>query len=228
MKNLILSVLSWLLHHANQNGKDEHFYKIKNMILARYGKHICYEVQFIEGKKCLSCKGTGLYQKYSYERSFYKETCWGCYGTGWYKKPCWNILALVSFGKYEFHQPFMRVYRNPYPTPNLNIKTFTGYVERHPTRLTGFAVTVLFLIYEKGYLKRWYKSAGIGWRLHWWKPSNWIHNFFHIIRFGFAIPFRQFKNWIKREFMGHWWIPGTILKSKENDYKQFDDGDLPF
>lgn len=207
MKNRFLSVLSWFLHHANHHGKDDHFYKIKNRILAKYGKHICYEVQFIEGKKCNSCHGTGTF------RCGWKLSgmCWSCYGSRWYKKPCWNILALVKFGKYEFHQPFLRVYEDP----QSKCKTFSGYVERHPTNLTGFAITVLFLIYEKGYLKRWYKSAGIGWRFHWWNPKNWLHNSIHIMKFGFGIPWRR----IKQSFQ--------ILKPQPV-YEQLEDDDLPF
>ena len=220
MRTLILSVLSWLLHHANQHGKDQFFYKIKNRILAKYGKHICYEVQFIEGKRCLSCKGTGKFQKYSYERSFYKEMCWNCYGSGWFKKPCWNILALVKFGKYEFHQPYMRVYEDP----QSKCKTFSGYIERHPTRLTGFAITVLFLIYEKGYLKRWYKSVGIGWRSYWWQPRNWMNNIVHIIKHGRkSIPFHH--QGIIRRKISRLFFP----KPKPVFYPELnDEDDLPF
>lgn len=187
LHNLKISILSWLLHYANQNGKDERFYKIKNRILANYGRHICYEVQFIEGKKCRSCGGTGKYIGYGYYGKFVNP-CYNCYN-GWYKRPEWNILALVRFGKYEFHQPFMRVYEDP----KFKGKTFTGYVERYPTKLTVFAIIVLFLVYEKGYLRRLWKISGIGWRFHWWNPKNWIHNFIHIIKFGFEIPWRRIK-----------------------------------
>lgn len=218
MKNLILSILSWLLHHANQNGKDEHFYKIKNRILAKYGKHICYEVQFIEGKKCNSCHGTGTF------RCGWKlpGMCWSCYGSGWYKKPCWNILALVRFGKYEFHQPFLRVYEDP----QSKCKTFAGYVERHPTNLTGFAITVLFLIYEKGYLKRWYKSAGIGWRSYWWQPRNWMNNIVHILKHGRrSIPFRKDHKGVIRLRLERLFN----AKPKPVFYPEFnDEDDLPF
>jgi len=218
MKNLFFSILSWLLHQANQNGKDQFFYKIKNRILAKYGKHVCYEVQFIEGKKCNSCSGTGIFTISSRYGIWHKNTCYNC-TNGWYKKPCWNILALVKFGKYEFHQPFMRVYEDP----QSKCKTFTGYIERNPTRLTGFAITVLFLIYEKAYLKRWWNTeAGWCWKSFWWKPSNWPNNLIHIIKKGRrSIP--AIKLIIK------WNNLMLDLKlHKQPVYEQFDDGDLPF
>jgi len=218
--NLKISILSWLLHHANQNGKDEHFYKIKNRILAKYGKHICYEVQFIEGKKCLSCGGTGNHQYFDYHGfSTAVSPCWNC-TNGWYKRPCWNILALVSFGKYEFHQPFMRMYEDPQSKG----KTFTGYVERHPTNLTGFAIVVLFMMYEKGYLKRWYKSAGIGWRSYWWQPRNWLNNIIHILKHGRrSIPFRNDHKGVIRLRLER------LLKPiPQPAYEQFEGDDLPF
>ena len=219
MRTLILSILSWLLHHANQHGKDSHFYKIKNRILAKYGKHICYEVQFIDGKKCLSCGGTGNHQYFNYHGfSTAVSPCWNC-TNGWYKKPCWNILALVSFGKYEFHQPFLRVYEDP----QSKCKTFSGYVERHPTNLTGFAITILFLIYEKGYLKRWWNTeAGWCWKSFWWKPKAWPNNLIHIIKKGRrSIPAIKFKIWWNNLMLD--------LKLKPQPvYEQFEGDDLPF
>lgn len=212
--NLTTSILSWLLHHANQHGKDQFFYKIKNRILAKYGKHVCYEVQFIEGKKCYSCNGTGTF------RCGWKlpGTCWSCYGDGWYKKPHWNILALVRFGKYEFHQPFMRVYEDP----QSKCKILTGYVERNPTSLTGFAITVLFLMYEKGYLKRWWNTeAGWCWKSFWWRPSSWPNNLIHIIKKGKrSIPAIRFR--IKWNNLCLYFKPQQQLV-----YEQFED-DLPF
>jgi hypothetical protein len=213
-KNLSLSILSWFLHHANQHGKDAHFYKIKNRILAKYGKHICYEVQFIDGKKCYSCNGTGIYRSFS----FGSQPCYNC-TNGWYKKPCWNILALLKFGKYEFHQPFLRVYEDP----QSKCKTFSGYVERNPTRLTGFAITVLFLIYEKGYLNRWWNTeAGWCWKSCWWKPSSWPINLIHIIKKGRrSIPAIKFKVWWNN-------LRLDLKLQKQPVYEQFEGDDLPF
>lgn len=220
LHNLKISVLSWLLHYANQNGKDEHLYKTKNQLLAKYGRHICYEVQFIEGKKCRSCGGTGKYVRYGYYGKFVNP-CYNCYN-GWYKRPEWNILALVSFGNYEFHQPFMRVYEDP----QSKCKTFEGYVERHPTLLTGLAVTILFLMYEKGYLKRWYRMTGNGWYSYWWLPRNWANNIVHIIKHGRrSMPFRKDHKGVLRIRIERLFN----MKPKPVFYPEFNDEDqLPF
>jgi len=66
MKNIIITVLSWLLHHANRSlnwGDKKYFYPIKNKILSKYGKYVKYGIQFIEGKKCYTCHGTGDYHR---------------------------------------------------------------------------------------------------------------------------------------------------------------------
>ena len=80
MDQLKKTILSWLLHNANREGRNEHFYEIKNRILAKYGKLVCYDVQFIEGKKCHSCGGTGIYTGY-----YSNDDCYHCFN-GWYKR----------------------------------------------------------------------------------------------------------------------------------------------
>lgn len=182
-------VLSWLLHHANRLGKNHYFYRIKNKILAKYGKHICYDVQFIEGKKCHSCGGTGIYSKVYDNYGFVSDVnyCYNCYN-GWYKRPTWNILAKVKFGKYEFHQPYQRVYNKP----DNSIQIINGYIEHAQSKYSKFALNILFLIYDKGFIKRWYKETGNGWRFKWYLPKNWIANIIHFIKHGFkAYPIRH-------------------------------------
>jgi hypothetical protein len=180
-------VLSWLLHHANRLGRNEHFYKIKNQILSKYGTHICYDVQFIEGKKCYSCKGTGLYPKYDHYTGWYHELCYNCYN-GWYKRPTWNILAKVKFGNYEFHQPYKRVYEKP----DNSIHIIEGFIDHNKSKYSKFALNILFFVYEKGFIKRWYKETGNGWRCKWHLPKNWIPNIIHFIKHGFkAYPIRH-------------------------------------
>jgi hypothetical protein len=170
-------ILSWLLHHANRRYSSPEFYAIKNMLLKKYGKHICYDIQFIEGKKCYSCDGTGIYigTKWS-EITWgkvvtFQETCYKCYN-GWYKRPVWNILARIEFGRYIFHQPYERSYTKP----DNSIPVIEGYIDHKNSKYSDFAATILFLIYEKGYLKRWYKEAGTGRFCKWWKPSHWPNN----------------------------------------------------
>jgi hypothetical protein len=183
-----VDVLSWLLHHANRLGRNEYFYQIKNKILAKYGIHVCYDVQFIEGKKCNSCRGTGIHHYYNWEGEIYDtDFCWHCHN-GWYKRPTWNILARVKFGKYEFHQPYQRVYEKP----DNGIQIIDGYIDHTKSKYSKLALNILFIIYDKGFIKRLYKEAGIGWRFKWYLPKNWIYNIIHFIKHGFkAYPIRH-------------------------------------
>ena len=176
-------ILSWLLHHANHKYHNPEFYTIKNRILKKYGQHIRYDVQFIEGKKCYSCQGSGLF--YVEYRGEY-DTCWNCHN-GWYKRPVWNILALVQFGKYTFHQPYQRSYSKP----DNSIPIIDGYIDHKRSKHSDFAATVLFLLYEKGYLKRRYRET-LGWRIRWWLPRNYLHNIVYIIKHR-RIPFEYFR-----------------------------------
>lgn len=138
-------ILSWLLHHANKLGRNYNFYQIKNKILTKYGKHICYDVQFIEGKICWSCDGTG-----TYEGDDFTDTCRNCAGSGMYKNDVWNILAKIQFGKYTFHQPYKRVYKEPEIILGLIIN---DYISHKPTKYGKFALNILFLLYDKRFLR---------------------------------------------------------------------------
>lgn len=192
---IVIKILSWLLHHANRKYHNPEFYSIKNRLLKKYGQHICYDIQFIEGKKCYSCGGTGVYVYYSdyTGKPYDQDVCWHCHN-GWYKRPVWNILARVQFGKYVFHQPFERSYTKP----DNSIPVIEGFIDHEESKYSDFAATVLFLVFEKGYLKRWYKSAGVGWALCWWLPRNWLNNIVHLIKHGPDLPLsrlkRRFKN----------------------------------
>ncbi len=186
-------ILSWLLYHANRKPSGE-FYDIKNRILGKYGEHICYDVQHFNPVECNTCHGTGKF-KCSWKLP---ETCWSCGGTGWYKPESWVILARVRFGNYDcFHRPLNRVTERPeFSNPMIE-----SYIEKTPTKYSEFALFVLFLIYEKGYLKRWYREAGHGWRCHWWEPRNIPSNLVHIIKKGRrAYPFRNIRNSFKKYF----------------------------
>jgi len=180
MKNIITSIHSWLLHHANRKYHSPEFYAIKNRLLKKYGKHICYDVQFIEGKRCHTCGGTGIYSKHYDNYGFVSDVnyCWHCEGTGWYKRPVWNMLARLQFGKYTFHQPYQRSYAKP----DNSIQIIEGYIEHNESKCSDFAATILFLIYERGYPKRWWKSAG-SWYCKWYWPRNWMSSIIHILKY---------------------------------------------
>lgn len=210
-----IKILSWLLYHANRK-PDKRFYEIKNKILEKYGEHICYDVQHFQPVKCDTCNGTGKF-KCSWKLP---ETCWSCMGTGWYKPESWVILARISFGKYDcFHRPLNRVTERP----EFSNSMIESYIEKTPTKYSEFALFILFLIYEKGYLKRWYRDAGHGWRIiNWWSPANWANNFMHIVKYGYkAIPFRRFRS-MRSRLKGR-----SVSLGNSGLYYDFDDT-LPF
>lgn len=202
-------ILPFLLHHANRDSTHENFYKVKDIILKKYGEHVGYDIQFIEGSKCWSCNGTGVYMRHYYGE-WHGETCYRCYG-GWYKRPTWNILQRLKFGKYTFHIPYKRVYERP----EIETTIIEGYIDHAYTKYGAVAVFILCLIYEKGYLKRFYNESGMGWRSCWWLPRNYVLNAIHIIKNGRnSYPARRFKERIKK-----WFPPKQI---------QCDTEDLPF
>lgn len=214
MKSIYINILSWLLYHANQNPSRE-FYEIKNRILTKYGKHICYDVQHFEGIKCDTCNGSGRF------KCFWPlpEFCWSCSGTGWYKPESWVILARLRIGKYDcFHRPFNRVTERP----ELSNPMIEGYVEKTPTRYSHFALMVLFLSFEKGYLRRRWKEL-YGWRVKWWLPKNWVHNVAYIIKFGRTGRFPLWMNWRLRldNLRLRFKKPVPVIDTDDND-------DLPF
>lgn len=228
MKNLKTSILSWLLHHANRldhsNPFDplgkQRFYTIKNQILKKYGTNQGYDVQFIEGKICFSCSGTGIYTHYTWNGSE-KEPCYNCYN-GWFKRPTWNILARVKFGKYTFHQPYERVYI----APTISNPIIEGYIDHTKSRFSLIASMVLFLIYEKGFLKRWYKYAGHGWRMYWWLPINWPNNIVHLIKYRFNYhPISKVKRKLKNRYQV---LKNKLKYSVPKINTAFLEDDLPF
>ena len=89
---------------------------------------------------------------------------------------------------------------------------------------------ILFLVYETGYLKRYYRQAGFGWLLYWWLPKNWIPNLIHLIKNKEkSIPVRDFIEW--------WNKPSGYVKDVVFDYEFFvgrkqvnytDDSEMPF
>lgn len=181
-------ILSSLLFHANKS-KDKEFYPIKNRILTKYGRKTDTVVQFIDGKKCINCGGTGNHTYFDWNGFAYdNDICWRCNGTGWFKRPRWNWLDIVQFGKYSFHQPFTTTYE----APTENVRVFEGYVEHNVTKFTKISLFIIFLLYEHGYLKRWWYKELHGWRICWWRPQNYIHNLIHLLRHGRnACPFRK-------------------------------------
>jgi hypothetical protein len=202
---MITAILSWLLHHANRETKMEEFYRIKDRILTRYGKVIGYDVQFIEGKICHSCNGTGVYKKYSwYTGKVYEiESCNRCW-RGWYKPNTWILLQRIRLGRYIFHKPLQRetkFKKNPFKEVDgwqVSNEVISGYIDHNRTKHGKDALVILYLLYDwKRYWKRWYQTIGRGWYCHWswiYKPQKWPNNIAHLIRYrSKAIPIRDIK-----------------------------------
>jgi hypothetical protein len=199
---MIKLILSYLLHHANREYRSEDFYRVKNIVLTKYGTPVGYDVQFIEGKKCNSCQGRGYHYRYGRNGQPYDTAdCYHCWG-GWYKHPAWVLLKRMQLGKYIFHQPIqkeIRFNKNPFTREagwNVTNEVIRGYIEHSPSKHGKDALIVLYLVYDwKGYWSRWKKHIGIGWRCskYWWlRPKNWPNNIAHIIRYkGNAIPFHK-------------------------------------
>lgn len=213
---MIKLILSTLLHHANRETKADEFYKIKDRILTRYGTVVGYDVQFIEGKKCHSCNGTGQFKKLNQYGFVYDiDSCWHCI-RGWYKRPTWVLLQRIRFGKYIFHKPIEKKYGKANPFINecgVNKNAIDGYIDHSRTEYGKDALVILYLIYDwKGYWKRWYRSVGRGWYCHrsWWmSPRRCANNIAHIIRYKRkAIPFQRKQNYV---------LPSTPVAQQTED-----------
>lgn len=169
-------ILSCLLRHANTGSKSTYFYTIKNKLLSEYGQEIGYDYQYLEGKECYSCNGTGTYH------GFYgSNICYKCAGTGMYQDARLVRLKRILFHNYIFHQPDNSITISTKTIPPCTIR---GYIVHEKTRYCSFSRFVLFLLYEKGYLKRWWKETGNGWRCYtFYSAENVIYNIVHLLKY---------------------------------------------
>jgi hypothetical protein len=221
MLNTKKLVLSWLLHHANRYYKSEYFYSLKKELLAKYGSHLGYDVQFIEGKKCWSCDGTGTYAGHHYYSGIItKEPCYNCY-SGWYKRHEWNILEVIQFGKYTFHQPWKRVNEKPTIAIRHNIE---GYISHKSSYWSLFSRCVLYFIYRRAdYGDKWtLKLKRNAYRVYWFKhfPYNFLSNLISSIYQGKESYFYRYK--LKPFFVKY------LLYKKSIKFEGILEDDLPF
>lgn len=160
-------ILPFLLHHANRCAKDyaytQEYYAVKDLLLKSRVKD-GYDIQHIRGKRCHSCGGTGVHEKYSMYPPYNvydTDGCWHCNATGFYKLPQWICLQRVKFGRYLFHQPLKRelCIRNPWTEKNMgwcvtDRPVVEGYIEHQSTPLGMWALLILFFLYDRPtYLK---------------------------------------------------------------------------
>jgi len=152
-----MTMIARLLHIANSAppaGKDrrERFYKMKQRILNWFGTEDGHDLQYIEGKQCWSCEGTGgLYEPHG---------CWKCGGDGWFKSPVWILLKRWKFGEYTFHEPLQRYYSRP-DTHSHAKPMIEGYIEHasYPWKDIQRARFILSLLFD--------------WRLLAHETANW-------------------------------------------------------
>lgn len=149
-------ILGWLLHHANRHSRAPQFYAIKKRVLAAYGKVIGQDIQFIAGKVCRRCDGTGEVDVDcwgDYLGADQSEDCYACDGTGWWKSPKVVTLDRVQLGKYTFHQPVHTAWRLLNELPENAIK---GPIRHTPTKYGEFCLRVLILLYNPAMFYRHY------------------------------------------------------------------------
>ncbi len=186
-------ILSFLLHHANRSCKSQEFYAIKDKLLAS-AEVVGYDVQFIEGKRCHACGGSGVWHS---EYSNYSDVCNRCYG-GWYKRPMWVLLARKKFGRYIFHKPIDRKYgkKNPFELPTgMTANLIEGYISHSYSRYSFLAILILFLIYDRTAAKKYFYEMGLGWRTYWYWPMNWLYVVAHFVVNGRrAYPLRNLRS----------------------------------
>ncbi len=209
---MIKRLIGYLMFLANGEGLREQWYPLKQKLCDRYGVNNGYDIQYIEGKRCFSCEGTGVYAKFTHYTGIKRELCYRC-DNGWYKKPCYVLLERIKVGNYAFHKP-IKSYSSIKNVVLMDIPltvTINGYISHNKKKYGWLAFSVLYILYDfKGY-RKYVKTLGLGWKVSWWLPKNWLYNIMHIRNKGFeAYPFRS----IKMKF----------AKQKENGIDDF----LPF
>lgn len=194
-------ILSRFLFHANRyyfgGVKDKSvFYSIKNELLERFGEKIGDDLQFIEGKECWSCEGTGMFKKHGWLTVWY-EHCWKC-TNGMYKRAFWSLLDVVKFGSFVFHRPVRRIYDPVELLPIQHIPTrFHGYISHKYTYWSESCAYLLVWYYRRSEIKHFSSGYACG-----RSPSRYAAKFFHIIYRGKdSIPALRFQEW-KKEHKG--------------------------
>lgn len=169
---MLLRFLSYLLFLANRGYRSQRFFQVKDLILSKYGKLIGTHYQFIEGKICFACYGTGT----AVDWDGVECGCHRCVG-GWFKQPRWVQLQHYHFGGFTFHKPNGVFFEKPTD----DVVLFNGRIVKPVFKLTRIAQRVLQLVYEKGYLRRQLAQLGSTYRYGGFNPIN---NLIHLFRYG--------------------------------------------
>jgi len=192
---ILINVIGHLMMMANREGVKTYWYELKSRLCSKYGVNDGYDLQHLAGKHCYSCDGTGVYRRY-----VSPELCWNCYH-GWYKRPCYVLLERIRVGTYVFHKPIRREYSlKAYEETEVPMTvTIEGYINHSRHKYGEYALLILLLLFDRKNLNTYFRYNGIGWRLKWWLPRNWLYNAIHIYRKGFdAYPLQKLKQNTKR------------------------------
>jgi hypothetical protein len=181
-------ILSTLLHYANREAQFEietvrvEFYRIKDIVLKKYGTVIGYDVQKIDGKKCWSCDGSGRHYYYSNlppYKAYDSTDCWSCGGTGYYHLPKWIALHRITYNGYTFHKPLKReqCLRNPFTKEELGWQVtenpiIKGYIEHDRHWFGEYAIMLILLLYKSPLFKTSLNDF-IRWKKY--KIKRWFH-----------------------------------------------------
>lgn len=173
-------LLGILMYMGNNEGVKEPWYSLKQKLCARYGVNNGYDLQYLEGKQCWGCDGTGKFTRYSFG-SGYKEDCYRCNG-GWYTMPAYVVLERIKIGDKVFHKPISRTEsRDSIHNRGIPLSiTIHGYIAHHKVKYGWLAFSILFLVFARKEYLAYIKTFGAGWRISWWLPKNWLRNFMHI------------------------------------------------
>lgn len=171
-------IIGHLMYLANNEGIKQPWYALKDKLLDRYGSNDGYDLQYLPGKQCFSCNGTGIYTQYSTWRENH-EYCYNC-NHGWYKLPSYVVLERIRVGKYVFHRPVKR-YNAPKQLHEVDIPcsvVIEGYISHYRKKYGYLAYNVLFLVFEtKKYLVE-IKNRRTDRYKYWWMPKISIRDFF--------------------------------------------------
>lgn len=187
--NLKISVLAFLVHHANRLGSDSQFYRIKSELLLKFGQRDGYDLQEFSGRECFTCDGSGQVLPW-YDGD--DTECSRCNGTGYWRLPCYIVLDKFKLGKYSFHTPQNKVYSTSVPGELREgaKKTFHTYIAHTPDkRFAKASKLILFLIYNREvfwqrFLPNWllypaYMPHDL------WKPKYMLLNLIHVLVHAF-------------------------------------------
>lgn len=200
-----MSILAFILHHANRCSKSPAYYKVKDKILKKYGKDVGYDIQHLPGKRCHSCGGTGWHDRYSMYAPYGvydSDPCWHC-KWGWYRESQWVCLQRIKFGKYIFHRPLKREFGvvNPWVENEMGwvvseSPVIEGYIDHHATWFSPYMLLLLFYMYDRdAHTKQW-NDLKMEIRWIYIRRRNYVRNLFTWKNMVIEKPMPYINHWL--------------------------------